>query len=249
MIKLMISGIRGAMGQVIMNLVSKRPEFELVAGFDIKEHKDIRTYTDLTKCDEKIDVIIDFSNPLALNSILDFSLSKKIPIVIATTGLSPEQINKIEESSKKVPVFYASNMSLGVNLLVDLVKKAASVLQDNFDIELIEKHHNQKIDAPSGTAITIADSINEVLSEKYEYVYDRHNKREKRTKKEIGVHTIRGGTIVGEHNVIFSGTDEIIEIKHTAMSKNIFASGSLNAAKFLYDKKPGLYNMNDIIKK
>jgi 4-hydroxy-tetrahydrodipicolinate reductase len=250
MVNLLICGINGKMGQVLLNLSREREGFNVVAGYDISENKilNTKTYTDLKLCNDNIDVIIDFSNPLALDSILDFSISKKIPAVIATTGLSKEQIQKLHNASKEVAIFFSANMSLGVNLLIDLVKKAAIILEDNFDIEIIEKHHNQKIDAPSGTALAIADSMNEVLSEKHKYVYDRQSAREKRSKKEIGLHAIRGGTIVGDHDIIFAGTDEIVEIRHTALSKNIFASGALDAAKFMKKNVPGLYSMNDIIK-
>ena len=166
---------------------------------------------------------------------------------MATTGLTQQQIRQLQDAATIIPVFFSANMSLGVNLLIDLVKKAARVLELNFDIEIVEKHHNQKLDAPSGTALAIADAINSELSQKQEYMYDRHSRRKKRSKTEIGIHAIRGGTIVGDHSVIFAGTDEIIEINHSAMSKEIFGVGALRAAKFLYNKKAGLYNMNHLI--
>lgn len=251
MIKLLLSGICGQMGQVIGNMVNEDPEIELVGGFDInKDSKfDVPIYKDLKECYIDIDVIIDFSNPNAFQPIISFALERKIPIVIATTGLSEDQISLIHETSKKIPIFFASNMSLGINLLLDLVKKATKTLEKNFDIEIIEKHHNKKVDAPSGTAITLADAINDTLSEKYTYCHERKSRREKRNPKEIGIHSVRGGTIVGEHTIIFSGNDEIIELTHKASSKKIFSNGAIKAAKFLFNKTPGYYSMDYIIKK
>ena len=178
---------------------------------------------------------------------LDFALSNKKALVLATTGLGAEQLDSVNTASNSIPVFFSANMSLGVNLLIQLAKKATSLLQENFDIEIIEKHHNLKIDAPSGTALAIADAINNTCNESNEYVYDRHSMRKKRSKNEIGIHSLRGGTIVGEHSVIFAGTDEIIELKHTATSKEIFAVGAVKAAKFLFGKAPGFYSMDNLI--
>ncbi|HOM03486.1 MAG TPA: 4-hydroxy-tetrahydrodipicolinate reductase [Acetivibrio sp.] len=250
MINILLSGCNGKMGQVISKLASEKENLKIAAGLDINTsiQNPYPVYTDINKCDAKIDVIIDFSHPSVLQGLLEFAVARKIPAVIATTGLSNSQIKMLQEASKSIPIFFSANMSIGVNLVLDLVKKAAKVLENNFDIEIIEKHHNQKIDAPSGTALVIADAINSVLAEEHEYIYDRHSRRKKRNKKEIGIHAVRGGTIVGEHSVIFAGNDEIIEIKHTATSKYIFAEGSLNAAVFLHDKKPGMYNMDDLIK-
>ncbi|MCX7749680.1 MAG: 4-hydroxy-tetrahydrodipicolinate reductase [Clostridia bacterium] len=249
MINILMSGCNGKMGQVISRLAEQSDELRISAGYDIQDSKKnpYPVFTDLKNCDAKLDAIIDFSNPAALDSILDFALSKKIPLVMATTGLSQAQVKKLEVSAKEIPIFFSANMSLGINLLLDLVKKAAKVLEGNFDIEIVEKHHNQKLDAPSGTALAIADNINSALEKKQEYIYDRHSRRKKRSKTEIGIHAVRGGTIVGDHSVIFAGNDEIIEINHMAMSKDIFGSGALRAAKFIYNKKPGLYNMNDLI--
>jgi 4-hydroxy-tetrahydrodipicolinate reductase len=201
----------------------------------------------LKSCNVEVDVVIDFSHPSAFNDVLDFAVSRKVALVMATTGLSQANVKALEAASGSIPVFFSANMSLGVNLMVDLVKKAAKVLENNFDIEIIEMHHNQKIDAPSGTALAIADAINSVLEQKREYIYDRHSRRKKRSPSEIGIHAIRGGTIVGDHSVIFAGNDEIIEIKHTAMSKEIFGVGALKAAGFIKSKKPGIYNMNDLV--
>ena len=179
--------------------------------------------------------------------LLKFALDKKLPIVIATTGFSEQTVEDIKKAAESIPVFYSGNMSLGINLLIELVKKAENVLGSDFDIEIVEKHHNQKIDAPSGTALMIADAISEEIDTPVQYEYDRHSRRIKRPKNEIGIHSIRGGTIVGEHDVIFAGCDEIITVSHTALSKNIFAVGSLNAARFLFGKSAGIYNMGDLV--
>lgn len=249
MINILLSGCNGKMGQVITRLAEQYDDLRITAGVDISDNIEnaYPVFTDLKGCNTKIDVIIDFSNPAALESLMAYATDKKLPIIVATTGLSPIQKNILEKASKIIPVFSSANMSLGINLLIDLVKKAAKLLELNYDIEIIEKHHNQKLDAPSGTALAIADSINAVLEQKQEYVYDRHSRRKKRSKSEIGIHAVRGGTIVGEHSVIFAGNDEIIEINHSAMSKDIFGTGALRAARFLYGKKPGMYNMDDLI--
>lgn len=249
MIKILMSGCNGKMGQVITRLAGEYNNLEIAAGYDI--HDSIKNtypvFTDLGKCDVKVDVIIDFSSSSAFPVLLEYATKRKIPLVMATTGLSQQQVNSLEVASRQIPVFFSANMSLGINLLIDLVKKAAKLLESNFDIEIIEKHHNQKLDAPSGTALAIADAINSSLEQKQEYIYDRHSRRKKRSKQEIGIHAVRGGTIVGEHSVIFAGNDEIIEINHMAMSKEIFGVGAVKAAEFLYNKKPGLYAMKDLI--
>jgi 4-hydroxy-tetrahydrodipicolinate reductase len=249
MVNILMSGCNGKMGQVITRLASERQDLKISAGYDIRDslNNPYPVFTDLEKCNVKVDVIIDFSNPAGFEKLLDYAVKKKLPLVLATTGLSQTQVKALENAASTIPVFFSANMSLGVNLVIDLVKKAAKILESNFDIEIIEKHHNQKIDAPSGTALAIADAINTVLDEKQEYVYDRHSRRKKRSKNEIGIHAVRGGTIVGEHSVIFAGNDEIIEINHSAMSKEIFGVGALRAARFLASKKPGMYNMNSLI--
>ena len=196
---------------------------------------------------EDADVIIDFSNPALLNDLLDFAVKKSMPVVIATTGYDESQKKQIQEASRKTSVFFTYNMSLGINLLANLAKKAVQVLGDGFDIEIIEKHHNQKIDAPSGTALMLADAICEELNKPMKYEYDRHSKREKRTKNEIGMHAVRGGTIVGEHEIMFAGRDEIITLSHSARSKEVFAVGAVNAALFLKDKPAGMYSMKEMI--
>lgn len=249
MIKVLLSGCNGKMGQVITRLAESSNDLEIVAGFDIynKIKNTYPVFTNIEECNVKADVIIDFSNPDALDNILKYSISRNIPLVLATTGLTSSQKSLLKAASEKVPVFFSANMSFGVNVLIDIVKRASKALAGSFDIEIIEKHHNQKLDAPSGTALEIAEAVNNVLNHNQEYVYDRHSRRKKRSTNEIGIHAVRGGTIVGEHSVIFAGTDEIIEIKHTAMSKEIFATGALRAGKFLYNKKPGIYSMADLI--
>ncbi|HOJ09016.1 MAG TPA: 4-hydroxy-tetrahydrodipicolinate reductase [Clostridiales bacterium] len=249
MIKILLSGCNGKMGQVITRLAQQNTDLEIVAGYDINDSikNQYPVFTNIGNCNIHVDAIIDFSNPAALDNLLEYAVSKKIPLVMATTGLSDLHMKKLKEASGFIPVFQSANMSLGVNLLIDLVKKASKLLEGYFDIEIIEKHHNQKLDAPSGTALAIADAINTVIGQKQEYVYDRHARRKKRSKTEIGIHAVRGGTIVGEHSVIFAGNDEIIELKHTAMSKEIFGTGAIKAALFIYNKQPGLYSMHDMI--
>jgi len=249
MINVLMSGCNGKMGQVITRLADQYENIRIAAGFDINDNikNPYPVFTAIDNVNANIDVIIDFSNPEALRNLLAFATARKLPLVMATTGLSQSQTKMLISASNEIPIFFSANMSLGVNLLIDLVKKAAKVLEHTFDIEIVEKHHNLKLDAPSGTALAIADAMNSVLTTKQEYIYDRHSRRKKRSKNEIGIHAVRGGTIVGEHSVIFAGNDEIIEINHMAMSKDIFGTGALRAALFLYDKKPGLYNMIDLI--
>ncbi len=237
------------MGHAVANAATNNENINIVAGFDIKPCPDYSfpVYTSLDEVKENIDVIVDFSHPSMTDNILDYSRNNNIPAVICTTGLSSEQIAKIKRTSSSVPVFFSANMSLGVNLLIDLVKRASKLLEDNFDIEIIEKHHNQKLDAPSGTALAIADAISDSVTYEPEYTYDRHNVRKKRDKKEIGIHALRGGTIVGEHSVIFAGCDEVIELKHIATSKEVFAVGAIKAAIFIKDMTPGFYSMKELI--
>ena len=250
MTKIILNGCNGKMGQVITRLAGEDESLEIVAGFDILNNKenDYPVFTSPDDFQGEADVVIDFSHPDSLESILSFCRKRKLPVIVCTTGLSNSQKNIMEASSKEIPVFFSANMSLGINLLIDLAKKATALLGENFDIEIIEKHHNQKIDAPSGTALAIADAIAEDMPNEAEYVYDRHISRKKRKKSEIGIHAVRGGTIVGEHTVLFAGNDEVIEIKHSAASKEIFAVGALKAAKFMKNKNAGMYSMNDLIK-
>ena len=250
MIKLIISGCNGKMGSVLSRLATDDENIKVVAGFDINTQKNYgyEVYDDLNNFKGEADVIIDFSHPSLTEKVLEYAKNTKTPVVVATTGLSDEQKEELIKVSKETAVFFSANMSLGINLLTELVKEAAKVLEDEFDIEIIEKHHHRKIDAPSGTALLIADAINQALKAKKEYIYDRHSVRKKRSETEMGIHTVRGGTIVGEHEVIFAGNDEIIEIKHTAMSRDIFAVGAISAAKFLCGKEKGYYSMQDMIK-
>ncbi|MBP3360263.1 MAG: 4-hydroxy-tetrahydrodipicolinate reductase [Clostridia bacterium] len=249
MTNIILSGCNGKMGRVITRLVEQDSECRIAAGLDINDfcENDYPVFTNAASCDVEADVIIDFSHPSALSGLLDFAVSRNIPVIIATTGLSEEQRAALLDTSKKIPVFFSANMSLGINLLIALSKKAAALLEGNFDIEIVEKHHNQKIDAPSGTALAIADGLCEVLKETPEYVYDRHSVRKKRAKREIGIHAVRGGSIVGEHEVIFAGQDEVITLAHQATSKEVFAVGSIKAAKFMKGKPVGMYDMNDLI--
>ncbi len=249
MTKIVMNGCNGKMGQVITRLVAEDDNCEIVAGFDVNDTID-NTYPVFTNPDEftgDADVVIDFSHPSALTNVLNYCKKRKFPVILATTGFTNEQKQEFIDASKEIPVFFSANMSLGINLLIALAKKATKLLEGNFDIEIVERHHNQKLDAPSGTALAIADAIDETLSFPAEYVYDRHAVRKKRKKTEIGLHAVRGGTIVGEHDIIFAGTDEVIELKHSAHSKEVFAVGAVKAAKFITDKPAGLYNMNDII--
>jgi 4-hydroxy-tetrahydrodipicolinate reductase len=249
MTNIAICGCNGKMGKVIFNCVSERKDCKVVAGIDIntEQYADFPIVSSPSLLPIKPDVIIDFSHPSTLDSLLDYALTNNVPVVFATTGYSQEQIKKIKSAGEQIPVFFTFNLSLGVNLLVELAKKATAFLGDQFDIEIIEKHHNQKIDAPSGTALMLADAINSVLDNSYQYMYDRHSQRKKRDKKEIGIHAVRGGTIVGEHEVIFAGRDEVITLSHSATSKEVFAVGSVNAAVFLKNKPAGLYSMSDLL--
>lgn len=249
MIKLVISGCNGKMGGVVTDIASKQQDIGIVAGFDVNTEAKYgyKVYDNPEVLTSGADVLIDFSHPDMLDKILEFAVKTKTPSVIATTGLTDEQKEKLVKASESVPIFFSANMSLGVNLLIELAQKATKVLADQFDIEIIEKHHNQKIDAPSGTALAIADGINDALKTRKTYVYDRHAVRKKRTDEEIGIHSIRGGTIVGEHSVIFAGKDEIIELKHEAMSREIFAVGAVAAAKYLIGKPAKMYNMQDLV--
>ena len=238
------------MGQVITQLVEKDPEIEIVAGIDLNDCRDngYPVFTDIDACDVEADVIIDFAAAVAVDKLLDYGVRTQTPIVLCTTGLSDEQLAKVKECSAKVAILKSANMSLGINTLMKLLKDAAKVFSPaGYDIEIVEKHHNQKVDAPSGTALALADSINEACNEQYEYVYDRSQVRKKRDKKELGISAVRGGTIVGEHEVIFAGIDEVIEFKHTAYSKSVFAKGAVEAGKFLKGKPAGMYDMADVI--
>ena len=249
MTDIIISGANGQMGRVIADCIAMRDDCKVVAGIDVvtTAYSDFPIYSSISDCTQKADVIIDFSHPSVLDGLLDYAIDTNTPIVLSTTGFSDSQIEIIKETAKKVAVFFSFNMSLGINLMVELAKKATAVLGDQFDIEIIEKHHNQKIDAPSGTAIMLVDAINEARETALIPTFDRHSSRKKRSQNEIGVHAVRCGTIVGEHEIIFSGRDEIVTISHSARSKEIFAVGSINAAIFLNGRSAGLYSMSELI--
>ena len=250
MVKIIMHGCNGHMGQVISGIVEKDPDAEIVAGIDIADQgkNSYPVFTDIDACQVEADAIIDFSSAKATDKLLEYSAARQIPVVLCSTGLRQEQLAKVEETSRKVAVLKSANMSLGINTLLKLVQDAAKVLAAaGFDMEIVEKHHRLKLDAPSGTALALADSINEAMDNQYHYVYDRSQKREKRDDKEIGISAVRGGTIVGEHEIIFAGQDEVIEFKHTAYSKAIFGKGAVEAAKFLAGKPAGRYDMSDVI--
>lgn len=249
MLKIGLCGCNGRMGKVITDIVSKKENMQIVAGFDAYTEKlaDYPVYADPHEFTGACDVIIDFSNVSSLDMLLNYCVKTKTPVIFCTTGYDKEQLAKIREASAVIPVFRSGNMSIGINLMMDLLRKAATVLGDGYDVEITEKHHNQKLDAPSGTALALADTMNNELNQEYDYKYDRSTLREKRPKKEIGISAVRGGTIVGEHEIIFAGTDEVIEFKHTAYSKAIFGKGAVSAAKFLKGKAAGLYNMKHVI--
>lgn len=250
MVKMIMHGCNGKMGQVITKIVKEDANAEIVAGIDkyMGIPNDYPVFESIDKCDVEADVVIDFSNSAAVDGLLDYCVEKQIPVVLCTTGLSEDQLGKVQEASKKVAVLKSANMSLGVNMLLKLLQDATKILAPaGFDIEIVERHHNQKVDAPSGTALAMADSINSVLNDEYTYTYDRSQVRKKRDKKEIGISAVRGGTIVGEHEVIYAGEDEVIEFKHTAHSKAVFAKGAVEAGKFLKGKGAGLYDMKDVI--
>lgn len=250
MVKMIMHGCNGKMGQVITKIVKEDANAEIVAGIDkyMGIPNDYPVFESIDKCDVEADVVIDFSNAAAVDGLLDYCVEKQIPVVLCTTGLSEEQLGQVQEASKKVAVLKSANMSLGVNMLLKLLQDATKILAPaGFDVEIVERHHNQKVDAPSGTALAMADSINAAMNDEYTYIYDRSQVRQKRDKKEIGISAVRGGTIVGEHEVIYAGEDEVIEFKHTAHSKAVFAKGAVEAGKFLKGKGAGLYDMKDVI--
>lgn len=249
MTKIILCGCNGKMGAAITGIVGERADCEIVAGVDINTAalNGYPVYADIADVKESADAIVDFSNPAALDGILAYATEKKIPAVLCTTGYSEGQLTQIREASEKVAVFRSGNMSLGINLLTALARKAAQVLGDSFDVEIVEQHHHRKLDAPSGTALMIADAISEELPYDARYEYDRHSVRRKRERNEIGIHSVRGGTIVGVHEVIFAGQDEVITITHTAQSRGVFASGAVNAAIYMSGRPAGLYDMGDVI--
>ncbi len=250
MLKIIMSGCNGRMGQVITRLTQSMDDVKIVAGFDINQVQlsDYPVFSDAFEFTGEADVVIDFSHTSALTKLLDYCIKRNFPVVLSTTGYSAEQLEEIKVASEKIPVFKSANMSLGINVVADLIKRAASILGDGYDIEIVERHHNQKLDAPSGTALLLADAVSEALTYEPEYVYDRSSVRRKRDKREIGISAIRGGTIVGDHDVIFAGPDEVIEIHHRAQSREVFANGALRAAIYLAGvKEPGMYDMQMLV--
>ncbi|MCD8084986.1 MAG: 4-hydroxy-tetrahydrodipicolinate reductase [Clostridiales bacterium] len=249
MLQIVVSGCNGKMGQVVEQICAADPELSVMAGFDVNTAgRAYPVYAVPANYSGPADCVIDFSSPRALDGLLAYCLDRKVPVVLATTGYSDAQLAQIDEAAKEIPVFRSANMSLGINVLLELVKQAAAVLGDSCDIEIVEQHHNRKVDAPSGTALMIADAAREALHYDASYNYGRHDRREARPKNEIGISSVRGGTIVGVHEVIFAGRDEVIEIKHTAMSREIFANGAVKAAKYMASvSAPGLYNMGQLV--
>lgn len=251
MTKVIMNGCNGRMGQVITNLIKQDETIEIVAGIDQYDgiKNDYPVYASIEDCMEAADAVIDFSNAAAADALLDYCVKRQIPVVLCSTGLSEEQLKKVEESSKKVAVLKSANMSLGINTLLEILPKIVKILAPaGFDMEIVEKHHNQKLDAPSGTALALADCMNEAAGGSCAYKYDRTQERKKREKNEIGISAVRGGSIVGEHEVIFAGMDEVIEVKHTAYSRAIFGKGAIEAAKYLAGKPAGFYDMSDVIR-
>lgn len=250
MTRIIMSGCNGAMGNMITGIVEEDKEAQIVAGIDITDNgdKSYPVFPSIKDCDVEADAIIDFSTPKILDDLLAYSEEKKVPVVLCTTGYSEEQLAKIEAAAEKTAILKSANMSLGINTLLKLVQDAAKVFAtEGFDVEIVEKHHNKKLDAPSGTALALADAVNEAMGNPYEYVYDRSQRRQARDKKELGISAVRGGTIVGDHDVIFAGTDEVITFSHTAYSKAVFGKGAVSAAKFLKGKEKGRYEMADVI--
>lgn len=248
MIEIIINGCNGKMGKAVATAINHRQDCSVFAGVDVfnEVENSFPTYSNINEVSGG-DVIIDFSHPSCLSSLLEYAISNKKPLVIATTGYTEADIENIKQAAKLIPIFFTFNMSLGINLLVELAVTASKILGNNFDVEIVEKHHNQKIDAPSGTAIMLADAINHANDDKFRYVYDRQSIRQKRDTNEIGIHSVRGGSIVGDHDVIFAGHDEVVTLSHSAYSKEVFAVGAVNAAIFITSKPAGLYNMKDLI--
>lgn len=251
MVRAIIHGCNGRMGRVITGLIQEDPGIEAVAGVDpfTGTTNDYPVFDSIEKCDVEADVVIDFTNAAAVDALLAFCGERKLPVVLCSTGLSAEQLERVEKCAEQTAVLRSANMSVGVNLLMKILKDAVKVLSPaGYDVEIVERHHNQKLDAPSGTAIALADSMNEAMDGAFDYVYDRSGVRQKRGKKEMGISAVRGGSIVGVHEIIFAGLDEVIEFKHTAYSRSIFGKGAVEAAKFLAGKPAGLYDMSDVIR-
>ena len=250
MVRIILCGCCGYMGRTVTDIVAADEDARIVAGVDLAAHgeKAYPVFSNIADCDIEADVVIDFSSPKALDGILAYCTEKKVAAIFCTTGYTPEQMEQIKAAAGKTTVRKSANMSLGINKLLKLLKDAAKLLAPaGFDMEIVEKHHNQKVDAPSGTALALADSLNEALGQKYDYKYDRSQDRKKREKYEIGISAVRGGNIVGEHEVIFAGLDEVIEFKHTAYSKGVFAKGAVQAAKYMAGRPAGFYDMGDVV--
>ena len=251
MLRIILSGCNGRMGRAVESICAAGPEFELVAGIDLLGQGDraFPVYTSPAEVREEADAVVDFSSPAALESLLDFCLARHLPLVLATTGYDPDQLDAIRRAAEVIPIFRSANMSLGVNVLLELVRRAAAALGEGYDVEIVERHHSRKVDAPSGTALMIAEAAAESLSYRPDYIYDRQSVRRPRGEHEIGISSVRGGGIVGDHEVIFAGRDEVIELRHSAMSRDVFASGALRAARFLAGiRRPGLYSMADLVR-
>ncbi len=250
MVKIIMHGCNGKMGQTITRIAADDEQTDIVAGIDVYDgiKNTYPVFSSIRDCDVAADVIIDFSTAAAMDDLLEYAISKQIPVVLCTTGLSEQQLAKVKDAETKVAILKSANMSLGINTIMKLLQDAVKVFGPaGYDVEIVEKHHNLKLDAPSGTALALADSMNEAMDHQYEYIFDRSGRRQRRDAKELGISAVRGGTIVGEHEVLFAGTDEVIEIKHTAYSKAVFAKGAVEAAKFLKGKEAGHYEMQDVI--
>ncbi|MBE6069213.1 MAG: 4-hydroxy-tetrahydrodipicolinate reductase [Clostridium lundense] len=249
MVKVLLNGCNGRMGQMISHTSLSFNDLKIVAGVDINAsvNSSYPVFSKLEDCDVEFDVVLDFSSAKSLNSLLSFCIPKNLPLVLCTTGYTQEQLEEIKKASEKIPVFKSANMSIGINIVNNILKEISSKLFKDFDIEIIEKHHNQKLDSPSGTALLLANSIKDSIQEETEFVYGREG-ISKREKKEIGIHAVRGGSIVGDHDIVFAGNGEVIEIRHSAISREVFAVGALRASEYMYEKAPGMYDMDDVLK-
>ncbi|WP_300268828.1 4-hydroxy-tetrahydrodipicolinate reductase [uncultured Flavonifractor sp.] len=250
MLRLILSGCNGRMGRAVEHLCAAQPDLEIAAGFDLlgTGDRDFPVFSSPAEFQGQADAVIDFSSPAALPALLDFCTARRVPVVLATTGYSQEQLAAIDRAAERIPVFRSANMSVGVNVLLALVRQATAALGGDYNIEIVEKHHNKKVDAPSGTALMLADAAASALPCQPDYVYDRHSVRRARAKEEIGICSVRGGGIVGDHDVLFAGENEVITLSHSAMSREVFASGAIRAARFLSGvASPGLYSMTDLV--
>lgn len=251
MLNIILHGCNGKMGKVLQNIIAQEPDLNLAAGIDrtlSQEPLPFKLYMSPLDCQVKADIVIDFSYHEAIPDLLEYCLRTKTAVVIATTALGPSELDSVHQAATQIPVFHSANMSLGINVLSKMIQCSMGALDDNYNVEIIEKHHNKKVDSPSGTALLLANAVNSTVKEKKDFIYGRHSKSDECKMSDLGIHAVRGGTIPGEHTVIFAGPDEVIEITHTAYSKEVFARGALKAARFLADKEPGLYSMEDLLK-